>query len=423
MAILEGIQIKNFRALKEVTLGKTIYETANTELPRLLAVIGANGSGKSSLLDALSFLGDCLKEGVESASDKPHRGGFQRLRTQGVTEAMQFEVRYREESNARPINYTLHIDCDTAGRPIVVHERLRQRRKGQKSGWPHSFVDISNGQGVVWAGESTDEGEGNAQIQVNMKDRQVLAISTYGTLADHPRIGRFRDFLSNWYLSYFVPQLAREPSMAGAERHLDREGKNLAKYLQFIERDKPIEFKEMLARVAKKIPGIRSIKHDEARNGQLFLEFYAEGYKEPFFQQDMSDGTLKMLAYMLLMEDPDPAPLIGIEEPENGLHHQLLIHLANELKGFAGEERGPQVLVTTHSPHFVDALTPSEVWILDKGQSGYSTLTRAADIKTITDFYEEGIPMGNLWYSNHFGIGNPGFGLRCWLKACLMHRQ
>ncbi len=407
MAILEGIQIKNFRALKEVTLGKTIYDSANTELPRLLAVIGANGSGKSSLLDALSFLGDCLKEGVESASDKPHRGGFQRLRTQGVTEAIQFEVRYRDGNSARPINYTLHIDCDESGRPFVLHERLRQRRKGQKSGQPHSFVDISNGRGVVWAGESTEAGEGNAQIQVNMKDRQVLAISTYGPLADHPRIGRFRDFLSNWYLSYFVPQLAREPSMAGAEPHLDREGKNLAKYLQFIERNKPKEFREMLVRVGKKIPEIKSIRHDESRNRQLFLEFYAEGYAEPFFQQDMSDGTLKMLAYMLLMEDPDPAPLIGIEEPENGLHHQLLIHLANELKGFAGEERGPQVLVTTHSPHFVDALTPSEVWILDKEKSGYSTLTRAADIQAITDFYEEGIPMGNLWYSNHFGIGNP----------------
>ncbi len=407
MAILEGIQIKNFRALKEVNLGKTIYESTNFALPRLLAVIGANGSGKSSLLDALSYLGDCLKEGVEAASDKPHRGGFLRLRTQGVTEAIQFEVRYRENDGARPINYTLHIDCDEYGRPFVLHERLRQRRKGQKSGQPHSFVDISHGKGVVWAGESTVESEGNTQIQVHMKDRQVLAISTYGPLADHPRIGRFRDFLSNWYLSYFVPQLAREPSMAGAEPHLDREGKNLARYLQFIERKRPNEFKALLDRVGKKIPGIKSIKHDEARNKQLFLEFDSEGYGEPFFQQDMSDGTLKMLAYMLLMEDPDPAPLIGIEEPENGLHHQLLIHLANELKNFASEDRGPQVLVTTHSPYFVDALTPSEVWILHKGINGYSTLTRATDIPNIKAFYDEGIPMGNLWYSNHFGVGNP----------------
>ena len=227
MAILEGIQIKNFRALKEVTLGKTIYESTSDPLPRLLAVIGANGTGKSSLLDALSFLGDCLREGVESACDKQHRGGFERLRTQGVADAIQFEIRFREEASARPINYTLHIGGDAAGRPIVVHERLRQRRKGQKHGQPYPFVDITDGIGFAWAGESTDDGEGNAQIAVNMKDRQVLAISTYGTLTDHPRIAAFRNFLANWYLSYFVPHLAREPSMAGAEPHLDREGKIL----------------------------------------------------------------------------------------------------------------------------------------------------------------------------------------------------
>lgn len=407
MAILEGIQIKNFRALKEVTLGKTIYDSSNAALPRLLAVIGANGTGKSSLLDALSFLGDCLKEGVESACDKQHRGGFERLRTQGVADVIQFEIRFREELSARPINYTLHIGCDVAGRPIVVHERLRQRRKGQKHGQGYSFVDITDGVGFAWAGESTDDGEGNAQIAVDMKDRQVLAISTYGTLTDHPRIASFRSFLSNWYLSYFVPHLAREPSMAGAEPHLDREGKNLAKYLQFIQRSKPEAFQGILSRIAKKIPGISDIKPDEYKNRQLVLEFTSVGYSQPFFKEDMSDGTLKMLAYMLLMEDPNPAPLIGIEEPENGLHHQLLIHLANELKEFAAEEKGPQVLVTTHSPHFVDALTPSEVWILDKGVDGYSKLIRAADIPDIVNFFNEGIPMGSLWYSNHFGIGNP----------------
>ena len=409
MAILEGIQIKNFRSLREVTLGKTIYESSTPKLPRLVAVIGANGTGKSSLLDALSFLGDCLKEGVESACDKGHRGGFERLRSKGVNEPIQFEVRYRDgEKNSRPINYTLHIDVDENGRPQVVKERLRQRRIGQKSGQPYSFVDIVNGDGVAWDGESSESAEGNTQVPVRMKDRQVLAISTYGTLTDHPRISRFRDFLGNWYLSYFVPHLAREPVMAGADAHLDREGKNLGKYLQFIKRSRPKEFKEMLKRISKKIPGIIDIKYDEAKNRQLFLEFYSKGFgDQPLYQQDMSDGTLKMLAYMLLMEDPSPSPLIGIEEPENGLHHQLLMYLAQELKDFAAHEHGPQVLVTTHSPNFVDALLPQEVWILDKEGDGFSTLTCAASIPGVLDLFAQGIPSGSLWYSNHFGIGNP----------------
>jgi len=419
MAILEGIQIQNFRALHDVTLGKTLYEREQAALPRLVTVIGANGSGKSSLLDALGFLGDCLAEGVEAACDKPHRGGFEQIRTKGSTEPIKFEIRYKETKTARPISYSLHIDCDSQGRAQVVYERLRQRRKDQKYGQPYSFLELTNGQGYAWSGsagfepgtgsgwEVSDEPEGSERVPVTMKDRQVLGIATLGTLANHERVAAFRDFLTGWYLSYFVPELARKPSQAGADPHLDRKGENLSRYLQFIERKNPDGFRQALTRIAKKIPGVLSIKSVPAVDRRLILEFYMEGFTTPFYQQDMSDGTLKMLAYLLLMEDPVPAPLIGIEEPENGLHHQLLAALASEFKEYAEKTRGPQLLITTHAPNFVDALTPDEVWILDKGKDGFSSLVRAADIEGVQALYDEGLPMGSLWFSDHFGRGNP----------------
>lgn len=406
MAILEGIQIQNFRALRNVTLGKT-FDNAGEALPRLMAVIGANGSGKSTLMDALGFIGDCLQEGVQGACDKPHRGGFERMRTQGVAEPIKFEIRFRQNSESRPISYSLHIDGDRHGRAVVAYERLRQRRKGQSSGRPHSFLQIENGKGTVWAGEASSDAEGTRHDDVVMSDRQVLGIATLGTLADHPRIAAFRAFLSGWYLSYFVPQLARTQPMSGAEPHLDRTGENLAKYLQFIFRENPVGFQQMLERIARKIPGLERIEPVPAPDKRLLLAFYAKGYDEPFFQQDMSDGTLKMLAYLLMMEDPDPAPLVGIEEPENGLHHQLLSQLAGEFKEFARQSKGPQVLITTHAPNFVDALSPEEVWILEKDAGGASQLIRAADVRGVRALFDEGIPMGSLWFSNHFGVGNP----------------
>ena len=408
MAILEGIQVENYRALQNVALGKLSSGGASEALPRLMAVIGANGAGKSSLLDALGFLGDCLLDGVEAACDKPHRGGFDRLRTKDKSEPIKFEIRYRQTEKARPITYSLHVNADRHGRAQVVFERLRQSRKGQKSiGRLYSFLELKNGRGTVWSGESTEESEGRERIEVRMSDRQVLGISTLGTLADHPRIAAFREFLSGWYLSYFVPQLARAQPMAGAEPHLDRTGENLANYLRFISREQPAKFKLMLARIARKVPGVQSISPLEAPDKRLLLAFKTEGYETPFFQEDMSDGTLKMLAYMLLMEDPSPPPLVGIEEPENGLHHQLLATLASEFKAFAQKQRGPQVLITTHSPNFVDALTPKEVWILDKRDDGHSRLTRAADIRGVSEMFFEGLPMGSLWFSDHFGVGNP----------------
>lgn len=406
MPLLEGIQIRNYRALHDVTLGKTIYEAGDV-LPRLMAVIGANGAGKSTLLDALGFVGDCLTDGVEAACDKPHRGGFERLRTQGSVEPIQFEIRYRESESARPINYTLWISVDKVGRPFVKHERLRQRRRGQKHGQPFPFLDLKQGEGFAWSGDATAEQEGTSKVPVKMTDRQVLGISTLGTLSDHPRVSTFRSFLGGWYLSYFVPQLARTQPMSGADPHLDRTGENLAKYLQFIERERPKAFRAMLTRIATTIPGLKEIRSVQAPDRRLLLEFHAVGYAEPFYQQDMSDGTLKLLAYLLLMEDPVPAPLIGIEEPENGLHHQLLGLLASELKAFAAKQNGPQVLVTTHAPNLIDALSPSEVWTLDKGDDGFAQIKRAADIPGVQAMYDEGVPMGSLWYSNHLASGHP----------------
>jgi len=402
MAQLEGITIRNYRSLHDITLGRTYEFQKASALPRLMAIIGPIGSGKSSLMDALGFLGDCLRFGVEEACDKPHRGGFQRLRTRGQSGPIEFEIYYRQDKSARPISYSLHIDLDGNERPYVAYERLRQRRKGQKHGKPHSFLELKDGEGVAWTGESTETEEGNEREPVELPDTRRLGITTLGNLADHPRIVAFRQFLEGWYLSYFVPEAARTLPMTGAQKHLNRTGDNLANYLQFIARQHPTRLKEILHRIARKIPGIVHIGVEVQKDGRLLLNFNEQGYIDPFYQHDMSDGSLKMLAYLLLLEDPDPAPLIGIEEPENGLYHQLLEPLAREMKDYAKRStRGSQILITTHSPFFVDALTPDEVWILKKSHQGFTTLHRASEIPSVQPLYREGIPMGSLWYSNH----------------------
>lgn len=406
MAQLEGITIRRYRALREVTLGRTFENRHVEPLHRMIAVIGPNGSGKSSLMDALGFLGDSLRVGVEEACEQPHRGGFERLRTRGQTGPIEFEIYYREKPNSRPISYTLHIDLDSTGRVSVTFERFRQRRLGQKHGWPFPFLEVTNGYGFAWAGQSSAAEEGREKIEVHLEDTTKLGLTTLGNLTEHDRIVGFRQFLEGWYLSYFVPDLARAIPVMGTQKHLNRRGDNLANYLMHIERLRPDRFAKALHTVAQWVPGIETIKHTRSPDNRLLIQFNERGYQDPFFQQDMSDGTLKMLAYLLLMEDPDPAPLIGIEEPENGLHHQLLQPLAQQMKNSA-MKGGPQLFVTTHSPFFVDALTPKEVWIIAKGTDGFARVSRAADHDTIPELFGEGIPLGSLWFSNHFGGINP----------------
>jgi predicted ATPase len=115
----------------------------------------------------------------------------------------------------------------------------------------------------------------------------------------------------------------------------------------------------------------------------------------------MSDGTLKVFAYLLLLEDPSPPPFLCIEEPENGLYHKLLETLAQEFREHANRRGGSQVFITTHQPYFVDAFKPEEVWVLEKGNDGFATIKRASEDTVIRNLVSEGLPLGGLWYSDY----------------------
>ena len=421
MAKIEGLRIRNFRALRDVTLGKLWNQQDSAPLTPMTAVIGKNGVGKSTLFDAFGFLADALKSGIEEACDSRGRGGFARIHSQGNSEPIEFEIYYKEDGNARPITYELSIDIDGSDRPYVAKERLRQRRKGQRHGRPFSFLVLDNGKGVAWRGEQEGveidedaldipsliesvlgEEESKETEVVELDDKRKLGIATLGSLKQHPRISAFRRFIEGWYLSYFAPDAARALPLAGPQRHLNIHGDNLGNVVQFMEREHSKRFQTILKRIAEKIPGIYKIDTERTNDGRLLLRFNDKGFRDPFYAQQMSDGTLKVFAYLLLLEDPNPPPFLCIEEPENGLYHKLLETLASEFREHAtGRKDGSQVFVTTHQPYFVDALEPDEVWILEKGPDGFSVIRRASDDAIVTNMVQEGLPLGSLWYSDY----------------------
>jgi len=423
MATIEGFRVKNYRSLKDVTIGRLWANKNGAPLTPLTAVIGKNGSGKSSLLDAFGFLADCLKLGVEAACDV--RGGFHALRSQGQTGAIEFKVSYRESDTAGLITYQLCIDLDLAERPFVAREILGQSLKESPLLLSY-FLVLSHGKGVVWRGEdggktihedqqgldldqltslfhrkndlnSIKQGE-----SVELDDKRKLGISTFGSLKQHPHIVSFRHFIEGWYLNYFSPDAARNLSLAGAQKHLNTHGDNLGNVVQFMEREHPQQFRSILQRIATKIPGIETIDTEKTSDGRLLLRFNNSGFVDPFYAQQMSGGTLKVFAYLLLLEDPSPPPFLCIEEPENGLYHKLLESLVQEFRHHATNHRGgSQIFITTHQPYLVDALDPEEVWILEKGTDGFSHIRRASDDPLVVNMVKEGLPLGGLWYSDY----------------------
>jgi predicted ATPase len=392
--------VRNYRLLKDVVIGRVSGRMAAEPLTPLTAVIGRNGTGKSTLFDAFGFLQDCLDRGVENACNQEHRGGFDRILSGANAPPISFELCYRDGDEARPLSYEVAIDLDDSGRPFVARESLRQRRSQPNSNEWLSVFQVSQGNGFVTTQD--ENASGSDKQPIGLTDTRQLGLSTLGTLNQFPRISCLRDFLKAWYLSDFTPSAARGLPAAGPQKHLNASGDNLGNVVQFMQYEQKDRFRSILNRIAERIPGIKAIDAHVTEDGRILLRFNDGSFKDPFFAQQMSDGTLKVFTYLLLLEDPDPPPFICIEEPENGLYHKLLEALAHEFRTHAtAQGNAPQILVTTHQPYFVDALAPEEVWLLEKGDDGYSTIRRASDLPVVRNLVTEGLPLGSLWYSDY----------------------
>ncbi len=407
MGKILGIGIKNYGTLKEIQMGQLLSSQNSKPLSNMVAIIGESGNGKSTLADAFGFISDCLNSDVETACDSNNRGGYDQLVSQKTDGPIHFEIYYRENQNSSPITYELTISKGKNDRPYVAEERLRQRRPGQANGRPLSFLYLKNGTGYVYEGlESGEDEQGNTvgeKTEIALSDARKLGIVTIGAMKRYERVEKFLAFLRSWYLCYFSPDKAREIQTAAPSPYLDRNGSNLNNVAQYMYRENPSDFKKILADIQTKLPSITKIEPVKMANGQMVLEFWQKGFKDPFFSQRMSDGTLKLFAYYLLLHERNARQLVFIEEPENGLYHQYLANLAMDMAKNVGSGYLKQLFVTTHSPFFVNALSPDQVWVLEKDADGYSIIKRASDYQFVADLVAEGAPMGDLWYSRYFG--------------------
>ena len=131
----------------------------------------------------------------------------------------------------------------------------------------------------------------------------------------------------------------------------------------------------------------------------FWLTVSLKSFKDPFIARHVSDGTIKMFAYLVLLNDPKPYPLLAVEEPENQLYPDLLPELAEEFRDYA--RRGGQVFISTHSPDFLNALTLDEIYCLRK-QEGFTSISRASDSPNLSALYEAGDLPGYLWNQGIF---------------------
>lgn len=386
---IEYLRVRNFRALRDLEI---------KEITPLTVLLGPNGSGKSTVFDVFAFLSECFESGLRSAWDK--RGRAKELKTRGADDPVTIEIKYRERPGTPLVTYHLSVDEGLNGSPVVEEEWLRWKRFSKAA--PFRFLEYRRGQGRAIRGESPDRDAQRIDAPLSAPD--VLAVNTLGQLAEHPRVVALRRFITGWHVSYLSADSARGQPEAGPRERLSRSGDNLANVIQHLSEQYPSRLESIFHVLAERVPRIERVDPAVMPDGRLLLQIKDAPFEHPVMARFASDGTLKMLAYLVLLHDPSPPPFIGIEEPENFLHPRLLYDLAEECMG--ASER-TQLLATTHSPHFLDALRPKEVRVLWRDDDGYTRADRIFDLAGVNDFVDEGASLGSLWMEGHFSVGDP----------------
>jgi predicted ATPase len=385
---IQKLRVKNYRVLHDVTF---------RELTPLTVLCGANGSGKSTVFDVFAFLNQAFTEGLRPAWDSRNR--IDAIRSKGKDGPISFEIAYRAEDfvgRDRLVTYSLAVD-QVGARPVVVDERLRWSTS-PGSGRPRDILTFQNGVGKVFD-ESTGEYE-----EESLASPDLLAVSALGQFQAHPRVRALREFIQGWYLSYVSADGTRTTPNSGPEPRLTQSGDNLANVIQYLQESHPDRLQQIFSILSRRVPQLESVLPTSLDDGRLLLLLKDLPFKDPVLSRYASDGTLKLLAYLTVLNDPNPFAVIGIEEPENQLHPKLLPILAEEIREVSGQS---QVLVTTHSPEFLTGVLPRELWTISRGEDGFARVKRASDSDLVTSMVAAGANLGSLWSEGYLPSADP----------------
>ncbi len=394
---IESLKLTNFKSFKQVSM---------KNIPYFCVIVGGNGVGKTTLFDVFGFLKDCLIFDVRKALQQ--RGGFSEVISRGCnnTDKIEIEVQFRMHISEkyRLVTYSLEIGLD-GNMPVVTKERLRYKRA--QYGSPYHFLDFSTGEGYAISNEEDfNKPDEELTREYQKVEKGVLAIKGLGQFERFKAASAFRQLIEGWHISDFHINMARGSKDAtGYDDHLSNTGDNLQLVARNLFESYPKVFQKILTLMKQRVPGVSDIQPISTQDGRLLLSFRDGAFQDPFIDRYVSDGTIKMFAYLVQLYDPLPHPLLCVEEPENQLYPTLLAELAEEFESYA--RRGGQVFVSTHSPDFLNAIGLNEVFWLFK-ENGYTQIKRAKDNQQVASFMQEGDKMGYLWKQGFFDKVDPG---------------
>jgi predicted ATPase len=393
-ALIE-ISATNFRSLRDVTI----------PLESLTVLVGPNNAGKSNVLDLIRFLSDSVRFDLGRTLEM--RGGYERVAFRGgettpSTVRIGVKARVTTHSSAKALDeYTLGFGWRKQGstRPAILTRDEEFRFK--RSGGAGRRITISGRRAQI-----VDEPTNRAPQQRGIGLRQgSLGLSTLPKLADDEggvEVRRMAELFEGFRVFDIDVAAAREPARVTGERLAD-DASNLAAFLLFLSRD-PDLWNRVHEDARQIIPGLQAIEFDPVGGPSraVAVGLREQGLRNTTSLADASYGSIRALALIALLYDPDPPKITCIEEIDHGLHPYSFDILVDRLR--TASER-TQFLIATHSPVLVNRLRSSELLVCERRSDGSSAVP-AVDQSTVAAAMAAGageIHLGELWFSGTLG--------------------
>jgi predicted ATPase len=386
MMKIESISLKKFKTFQSAELNN---------IPPMCVIVGANGSGKSTLFDVFSFLKDAMTDNIQKALNK--RGGFKEVISRGQEhQDIEFCIQFQMPIADKPKLVTYQLQITLKGKqPVIKREFLRYEVDDSS----YYCLDFKYGKGYALSHEESFHPKLKPE-EHTLDSADILALKGLGQFTRFEAANALRKFIENGHLFDFHINKARQIQVNDEyAEQLSKEGNNLSLVAQFIYEQHPKVFKLILTKLSTCVPSIQNVVAKTTEEGRVLLKFHDSAFKDPFLARYVSDGSLKMFAYLILLSEPSPHSFLCVEEPEHHLYPKLLYELAEEFRLYS--LRGGQVFVSTHSPDFLNAVKLDEIfWLVKK--AGYTTIQRAKEVEVVSNLVKGGDKPGWLWKKGLF---------------------
>ena len=366
--------------------------------------VGINGSGKSNLIRAIKF----VKEAASSVGLKKlvldQWGGFDNIFHYGTDSSevrLSFEINQAIASEygyyfTHPIFYDITI-CRLANTTnYYLKEKLYQPKQNQQ---PFIFLEFNNGNGVLF--EQSTAGNKGQLIRYNDFDGQESALGKVYDSDRYKAVDAIRKMLNDITVyDYFDTTPAsklRKPVLPSSENKLLSDGSNLAQILNLLK----IQDKVTDRAIRKSLNRINPAFRDYDFNfigGNIEMMLSEEHLNRSIHTSHISDGTLRFLCLLVILLNPKRGKLICIDEPELGLHPDMLLGLSEAIEAAA---LNTQLFVATHSEHILNNFPLASLRVLEKDNSN-STVSKSYTESDFEGWYENYLA-GTMWRQGDLG--------------------